>query len=70
MPGRWELTADTEEKGWKTISLSIDSELEAKMLIFGLVGFVEVVEPRELKEAVAAQARELLEQWQEQEVVQ
>ena len=63
MPGRWELTADVEERGWKTISLSMDSELEAKMLIFGLVGFVEVVEPRELKEAVAAQARELLEQF-------
>ncbi|HCS40854.1 MAG TPA: hypothetical protein DIW44_14895 [Anaerolineaceae bacterium] len=62
MPGRWELVADEEDKGWKTISLSMDSELQAKMLIFGLVGDVEVVEPGELKEAVAAQAREVLKQ--------
>ena len=62
MPGRWEMVADAEDKGWKTISLSMDSELQAKMLIFGLVGFVKVVEPGELKEAVAAQAHEILEQ--------
>ena len=62
MPGRWELATDVEDKGWKTISLSMDSELHAKMLIFGLAGFVEVVEPGELKEAVAAQAREILKQ--------
>lgn len=62
MPGRWELVADAEEMGWKTISLSMDTELQAKMLIFGLVGDVEVVEPGELKEAVAAQAREVLKQ--------
>lgn len=62
MPGRWELAADAEDKEWKTISLSMDSELQAKMLVFGLAGFVEVVEPGELKEAVAAQAREILEQ--------
>ncbi|PKN99358.1 MAG: transcriptional regulator [Chloroflexi bacterium HGW-Chloroflexi-4] len=62
MPGRWELVADAEDKEWKTISLSMDSELQAKMLIFGLVGDVEVVEPGELKEAVAAQAREVLKQ--------
>ena len=62
MPGRWELTADAENKRWITVSLSMDSELQAKMLVFGLTGFVKVVEPGELKEAVAAQAREILEQ--------
>lgn len=62
MPGRWEMTADAEEGEWKTITLSLDSELQAKMLIFGLVGFVEILEPDELKKAVATQARELLEQ--------
>lgn len=62
MPGRWELSADDHDKGWQTISLSMDSEVQAKMLIFGLVGFVEVVEPGVLKKAVKAQARELLEQ--------
>jgi predicted DNA-binding transcriptional regulator YafY len=62
MPGRWEMVADAENKGWPTLSLSMDSDLLAKMLVFGLSGFVEVVEPGELKEAVAAQAREILEQ--------
>ncbi len=62
MPGRWEMAADAEDKGWKIISLSMDSDLQAKMLVFGLSGFVEILEPGELKEAVAAQAREILEQ--------
>ena len=62
MPGRWELIADADDKGWITIFLSMNSDLLAKMLVFGLSGFVEVVEPMELKAAVAAQAREVLEQ--------
>jgi hypothetical protein len=61
MPGRWEMDADAEDRGWKTISLSMDSDLQAKMLIFGLSGFVEILEPCELKKAVAAQAREIIE---------
>lgn len=60
MPGRWEMVDDAEDKGWKTISLSMDSDLQAKMLVFGLSGFVEILEPGELKKAVAAQAREIL----------
>lgn len=62
MPGRWEMDADAGDGGWKTISLSMDSDLQAKMLIFGLSGFVEILEPCELKKAVAAQARDILEQ--------
>jgi predicted DNA-binding transcriptional regulator YafY len=62
LPGRWEMDAGADEKGWKTISLSMDSGLQARMLVFGLTGFVEILEPGELKEAVAAQAREVLEQ--------
>jgi len=60
MPGRWEMIDDAEDKGWKTISLSMDSDLQAQMLVFGLAGFVEILEPGELKKAVAAQAREIL----------
>ena len=60
MPGRWEMVDDAEDKGWKTISLSMDSDLQAQMLVFGLAGFVEILEPGELKKAVAAQAREIL----------
>jgi len=44
-----------------TLSLTMDSDLLAKMLIFGLAGFVEVVEPTELKDAVVAKARDVLE---------
>jgi predicted DNA-binding transcriptional regulator YafY len=62
MPGRWEQVTDVDEKGWTTMFLSMDSDLMARMLVFGLSGSVEVVEPIELKEAVAAQAREVLEQ--------
>jgi len=60
MPGRWEPVGDADDRGWTTISLSMDSDLLAKMLVFGLSGFVEVVEPVALKEAVAAQARAVL----------
>lgn len=60
MPGRWELIKDADDKGWMTLSLTMDSDLLAKMLVFGLVGFVEVVEPAELKDAVVAKARECL----------
>ncbi len=62
MPGRWELVTDGGDQEWSTMSLSMDSDLLAKMLVFGLSGFVEVVEPIELKEAVATQAREVLDQ--------
>jgi predicted DNA-binding transcriptional regulator YafY len=61
MPGRWKLIKDANDKGWMTISLTMDSDLLAKMLVFGLAGFVEVVEPTELKDAVVAKARDVLE---------
>jgi len=61
MPGHWELIKDANDKGWMTISLKMDSDLLAKMLVFGLAGFVEVVEPTELKDAVVAKARDVLE---------
>jgi predicted DNA-binding transcriptional regulator YafY len=61
MPGRWELIKDANDKGWMTISLTMDSDLLAKMLVFGLAGFVEVVEPTELKDAVVAKAHDVLE---------
>jgi predicted DNA-binding transcriptional regulator YafY len=60
MPGRWELIPDADEQGWVTMALMMDTDLLAKMLVFGLAGFVEVVEPPELREAVLEQAREVL----------
>ncbi len=61
MPGRWELIEDVNDKGWMTISLTMDSDLLAEMLVFGLAGSVEVVAPPELKDAVVAKARGVLE---------
>jgi predicted DNA-binding transcriptional regulator YafY len=63
MPGRWELVSEADDQGWLTVSLSMDSDMLAKMLVFGLAGFVEVVEPLELKEAVVAQARRVLDEF-------
>ena len=60
MPGRWELVAEADGRGWVTISLMMDSDLLAKMLVFGLAGSVEVVEPPELRESVLAQADEVI----------
>ena len=60
MPGRWQNVIDAEEKEWVTLSLVMDSDLLAKMLVFGLAGFVEVISPPELKESVLTQARLVL----------
>ncbi|HEY9529141.1 MAG TPA: WYL domain-containing protein, partial [Anaerolineales bacterium] len=60
MPGRWQLVNDGDEEGWITLSLVMDTDLLAKMLIFGLAGFVEILEPPALKDSVLAQARDLL----------
>jgi predicted DNA-binding transcriptional regulator YafY len=61
MPGRWELISEADDHGWLTVSLAMDSDVLAKMLVFGMMGFVEVVEPMELKNAVMEQARSVLE---------
>ena len=60
MPGRWELLPETDEKGWITVRLMMDSEVLARMLVFGLAGSVEVVEPPDLAASVITQARDLL----------
>ena len=60
MPGRWELVGDADDQGWVTISLMMETDLLAKMLVFGLAGFVEVIAPPELEKEVLAQARNLL----------
>lgn len=60
MPGRWKIIDEADDKGWVTISLMMDADLLAKMLVFGLAGFVEVVEPPELRESVLAQAHEVI----------
>jgi predicted DNA-binding transcriptional regulator YafY len=62
MPGRWELVKEADERGWITLSLMMDTDLLANMLVFGLTGFVEVIEPLELKDSVLAQARDLIQE--------
>ena len=57
MPGRWQLINEADEEGWLTLSFIMDTDLLAKMLVFGLAGSVEVIEPPELKDSVLAQAR-------------
>jgi predicted DNA-binding transcriptional regulator YafY len=60
MPGRWQLVNDGDEEGWITLSLVMDTDVLAKMLIFGLAGFVEILEPPALKDSVLAQARAVM----------
>jgi predicted DNA-binding transcriptional regulator YafY len=62
MPGRWELIPEPDDRGWLTVRLMMDSDMLARMLVFGLAGAVEVIEPLELAEAVVAQAREVIDQ--------
>ncbi|HSL46576.1 MAG TPA: WYL domain-containing protein [Anaerolineales bacterium] len=60
MPGRWELIRGADENGWMTMSLKMDSDLLAKMLVFGLASYVKVIAPLELRESVLEQARDVL----------
>lgn len=59
-PGRWQIV-ETDAEGWSIMHLQMEAIDLAKMLVFGLAGQGEVLEPRELQEAVLADARQLLE---------
>jgi predicted DNA-binding transcriptional regulator YafY len=59
MPGRWKVDAKNEDV-WVTVHLKMDSPLLAKMLVFGLGTFAEVIAPAELAEAVFSDAQELV----------
>jgi predicted DNA-binding transcriptional regulator YafY len=56
-PGRWQELATNEETGWLTLQLAMDSPLLAKMLVFGLGTWVDVIAPTELAEEVLSDAR-------------
>jgi predicted DNA-binding transcriptional regulator YafY len=56
-PGRWEVIGEPDSRGWVTIRLLMDSPLLAKMLVFGLGEFGEVVSPPELVDEVLASAQ-------------
>jgi predicted DNA-binding transcriptional regulator YafY len=57
-PGRWEELEAGSETSWTTLRLAMDSPLLAKMLVFGLGAFAEVLAPSELAEEVLTDARE------------
>ena len=59
-PGRWKALEETNEAGWVTLRLTMDSPLLAKMLVFGLGTFAEVIAPVDLKEAVLSDAHQLI----------
>jgi predicted DNA-binding transcriptional regulator YafY len=60
VPGRWEVVGEADEQGWLTLNLMIDSPLLAKMLVFGLGAFGEVIAPEDLAEAIVSDARALV----------
>jgi predicted DNA-binding transcriptional regulator YafY len=62
MPGRWEVVEEAGDGGWVTLRLMMDSPLLARMLVFGLGAFAEVIAPVELTEEVLADARQLIQQ--------
>jgi predicted DNA-binding transcriptional regulator YafY len=59
-PGRWEKLEVGGDAEWTMLRLAMDSPLLAKMLVFGLGAFVEVIAPSELAEEVLADAREMV----------
>lgn len=68
MVGRWKIDGDVDERGWIPLTIGMDSDVFAKMLAFGLAGFIEIVSPPELEEAVTAQASDLLKSYQNSEL--
>jgi predicted DNA-binding transcriptional regulator YafY len=61
LPGRWEVIEEADISGWTTLKLMMDSPLMAKMMVFGLGVFAEVITPLELKESVLTDAYALIE---------
>lgn len=60
LPGRWEVVEEVNQSGWVTLELMIGSPQLAKMLVFGLSTFVEVLAPEDLAEAVIADAHQII----------
>jgi predicted DNA-binding transcriptional regulator YafY len=58
--GRYEIIEPADADGWFTAIFEAESIIPAKMLVFGLGADAVVLEPLELREAVLAQSRLLL----------
>jgi predicted DNA-binding transcriptional regulator YafY len=59
LPGRWQVISAADNEGWITLHLIMDSPLLAKMLVFGLGTFTEIIDPPELRQSVLADAQAL-----------
>lgn len=66
MPGRWDIIEEDKSNGWVTFRLMLDSLVMAKMLVFGLGSFGDIVEPQELRQTVFADAHEIIERMRQQ----
>ena len=64
VPGRYQVIDSADADGWLTVQFDLESMDLARMLVFGLGGQAEIVEPPELKEAVLSAAREIIDSQQ------
>jgi predicted DNA-binding transcriptional regulator YafY len=60
VPGRYQVDEAPDTEGWLTVRFDLESMDFARMLVFGLGGQAEIVEPPELKEAVLNTAHEII----------
>ena len=60
VPGRYQVIDSADADGWLTVQFDLESMDLARMLVFGLGGQAEIVEPPELKEAMLSTAREII----------
>jgi len=60
LPGRWKISGEADGRGWLTVSINLDSDIMAEMLVFGLAGSIEILEPAGLTEKIQEQARKLI----------
>ena len=60
VPGRYRVIDSSDEEGWLTVQFDLESMDLARMLVLGLGGQAEIVEPPELKDAVLNAAREII----------
>ncbi|MBL8119335.1 MAG: WYL domain-containing protein [Anaerolineae bacterium] len=63
-PGRFQIVEAADAEGWLSAAMHVETMELAKMLVFGLGRDVVVIEPAELREAVLATARMVVEREQ------
>lgn len=61
LPGRWRVVDEADQEGWITLRIVVDSPQMAKMMIFGLGPFAEVLDPPHLAAELLSDARMMVE---------